>query len=91
MLPNGAKGLSLKQRLVALTQAPSSSFPIDPPPKSPGLKRKFIPPWVKRTNSQNSDHDDFAEDRLQLLISKMIYQAGVDYEYVLHHHSSALD
>ncbi|KAH9042019.1 Rho GTPase activation protein [Lactarius pseudohatsudake] len=82
MFPKGPKGLTLKQRLVALTQAPSSpSSPVDPSPKSPGTRRKFVAPWAKLTNPQNGDHDEFlGEDKLQLLISKMIYQAGVDYE-----------
>ncbi|KAH9002693.1 hypothetical protein EDB86DRAFT_3063234 [Lactarius hatsudake] len=85
MFPKGPKGLTLKQRLVALTQAPSShSSPVDPSPKSPGTRRKFVAPWAKLTNPQNGDHDEFlGEDKLQLLISKMIYQAGVDYEVVL--------
>lgn len=85
MPTKGPKVLTLKQRLVALTQAPSvPSSPLDPSPKSPTTKRKFIPPWVKRTNPQNGDHDEFiGEDRLQLLISNLIYQAGVDYECVL--------
>lgn len=82
MPTKGPKVLTLKQRLVALTQAPSSPpSPVDPSPKSPTTKRKFIPPWVKRPNPQNGHHDEFiGEDRLQLLISKLIYQAGVDYE-----------
>lgn len=85
MLSKGAKALTLKQRLVALTQAPStSSSPVDPSPKSPSTKRKFIAPWAKRANSQDGDHNELiGEDRLQLLVSKMIYQAGVDYECVL--------
>ncbi len=92
MLPKGPKTLTLKQRLVALTQAPSSpSSPIDPSPKSPGTRRKFVAPWAKRTNTQNGDHDELlGEDRLQLLISKMIYQAGVDYECVPPHNCGAL-
>ncbi|KAI0051443.1 RhoGAP-domain-containing protein [Auriscalpium vulgare] len=83
MLPKSPKPLSLKQRLAALTQAPGASAPsspVDPSPKSPGAKRRFNAPWAKRTNSQDTyDHYD-AEDKLQETISKMIYQAGVDYE-----------
>ncbi|KAH9179346.1 CDC42 rho GTPase-activating protein [Lactarius sanguifluus] len=81
-----AQCLTLKQRLVALTQAPSSpSSPVDPSPKSPGTRRKFVAPWTKLTNPQNGNHDEFlGEDKLQLLISKMIYQAGVDYEVIPH-------
>ncbi|KAI0248596.1 Rho GTPase activation protein [Lactifluus subvellereus] len=81
MIP-GSKTLTLKQRLAALAQSPSPpSSPIDTSPKSLGPKRKFTAPWVKRTPSQNDNHTQFVEeDRLQLIISKMIYQAGVDYE-----------
>lgn len=92
MPTKGPKVLTLKQRLVALTQAPSSpTSSVEPSPKSPTTKRKFIPPWVKRTNPQNGHHDEFiGEDRLQLLISKLIYQAGVDYECVLPSYGGAL-
>jgi hypothetical protein len=83
MIPKGST-LTLKQRLAALTQSPSPpSSPIVTSPKSPGPKRKFTAPWVKRTPSQNGNHTEFVEeDRLQLVISKLIYQAGVDYESV---------
>ncbi|KAI0304322.1 hypothetical protein B0F90DRAFT_1625846 [Multifurca ochricompacta] len=77
----GQKILTLKQRLTALSQSPSS--PVDLSPTSLTPKRKFSVPWVKRTTSQNGDRDQLVgEDRFQLIISKMIYQAGVDYEFV---------
>ncbi|KAI0260222.1 hypothetical protein BC834DRAFT_901746 [Gloeopeniophorella convolvens] len=75
--------LTLKQRLAALTQTPSApSSPVDiSSPKSPAPKRKFNPPWAKRAPTHNGPGGDLpGEDRLQLTISKMIYQAGVDYE-----------
>jgi hypothetical protein len=81
MIPKGPEALTLKQRLAALTQTPSS--PSSPIETAPGSKRKFTAPWAKRSPSQNSCHDEFVrEDRLQLIISKLIYQAGVDYECV---------
>jgi hypothetical protein len=89
MIPKSPKTLTLKQRLAALTQnqEPSSSpsSPIDTPPKSPGLKRRFTVPWIKRPSSQTNCRAEFVEEEsLQLIISKMIYQAGVDYECVYH-------
>jgi Rho GTPase-activating protein 1 len=85
MLPKGTRSLTLKQRLAALTQSPSSpQSPLDPstPGPSPTSKRRFNAPWTKRTPAQNGRHDDevIAEDRMQLIITRMIYQAGVDYE-----------
>lgn len=70
--------LTLKQRLAALAVAPSSSVGLDPP-KSPGAKRRafFNPSWVKRPNP---DADRDAQDRMQEVMSRMIYQAGVDFE-----------
>jgi len=68
--------MSLKQRLTALTQ----------PPRSSPIRRKFTAPWVKRTVPPCGHRNEFTgEDGLQLIISKMIYQAGVDYEYAYPH------
>jgi hypothetical protein len=78
MFPNGSSTLTLKQRLTALTQPPSSSSS----PRSSPLRRKFSAPWVKRTVAPCGHQN---EDRLQVIISKMIYQAGVDYEYPYPH------
>ncbi|VDB87380.1 unnamed protein product [Peniophora sp. CBMAI 1063] len=63
--PRPAKPLTLKQRLAALTQAPSSPSsyvePISPmTPGSASSKRKFNAPWD--------------------IMSRVITQAGVDYE-----------
>jgi Rho GTPase-activating protein 1 len=84
MLPSkGTRTLTLKQRLAALTQSPSSpQSPLDPSTPSPTPKRRFNAPWTRRTPAQNDRHDDevIAQDRLQLIITRMIYQAGVDYE-----------
>ena len=74
MLPKGPSTLTLKQRLTALTQSP----PSPSSPQTTPTKRRFSAPWVKRTTAHQ---DEFTgEDRLQFIISKMIYQAGVDYE-----------
>lgn len=75
MFPNGSSTLTLKQRLTALTQ-----------PRTSPIRRKFTAPWVKRTAAPCGHHNEFTgEDGLQLIISKMIYQAGVDYEYAYLH------
>ena len=85
MLPKGTRTLTLKQRLAALTQSASSpQSPLDLSPRSPTLKRRFNPPWGRRPPAQNGHHHNefIGEDRLQFIITKMIYQAGVDYECV---------
>ncbi|KAF8157898.1 hypothetical protein B0H34DRAFT_789025 [Crassisporium funariophilum] len=87
--------INLKQRLAALSLAQSSpSSPINyNGPDSPGLrsptsagKRKmfFNPPWIKRqqqTMESNGVH--YAESEsvmVQEVMSRMIFQAGVDFE-----------
>lgn len=85
MLPKGTRTLTLKQRLAALTQSPSSpQSPLDSSLRSPTSKRRFNAPWVRRPPAQNGHHQNefIGEDRLQFIITKMIYQAGVDYESV---------
>ena len=77
MYPDGSSTLTLKQRLTALTQPPSSSSPRSSP-----IRRKFSAPWVKRTVPPCGHQN---EDSLQSIIGKMIYQAGVDYEYAYPH------
>lgn len=75
--------LNLKQRLTALSQATSSptaprSHSFDSQISAETLKRKFNT-WVKRDQTLDSDvHQD--EDAVQGVLSKMIFQAGVDYE-----------
>lgn len=68
---------TLKQRLTALTQSP----PSPSSPQATPTKRRFTAPWVKRTTAQGGRQDEFTgEDRVQFIMSRMIYQAGVDYE-----------
>jgi Rho GTPase-activating protein 1 len=81
--------LNLKQRLAALSQATSSptaprshSFEsIGPQISTETLKRKLNIPWGRKDQSQDGDiyQDD---DAVRDVISKMIFQAGVDYEWV---------
>ncbi|KAI0315610.1 hypothetical protein OF83DRAFT_1131219 [Amylostereum chailletii] len=78
--PRPPKPLNLKQRLAALTQTPlsPSSYESTQSPKSPIVgKRKLNVPWTRRQDSASSFS---GEDKLQEVMSKMIYQAGVDYD-----------
>lgn len=74
--------LNLKQRLAALSIAPSS--PTTPyngaeTPKSPA-RRKFNAPWARRNSHDQGGEDE--RDKVQDVMNKLIYQAGVDFEYV---------
>ena len=79
--------LNLKQRLAALSQATSSpttprshSFDsIAPQISTETLRRKLNIPWARREPSDIYQDDDAVRD----VMSKMIFQAGVDYEWVL--------
>ncbi|TFK52404.1 CDC42 rho GTPase-activating protein [Heliocybe sulcata] len=76
-------GLSLKQRLTALSLAPSSpSSPNDAPmsPKSPKRRGLLNAPWTRRFNTTSIRPEQTNHDRLQEVITRMIFQAGVDYE-----------
>lgn len=75
---------SLKQRLAALSIAsssPSSSFGADIP-KSPS-RRKFNTLWTKRNANESTEEEQATRDRTQEVMSKVIFQAGVDYESVI--------
>lgn len=81
--------LTLKQRLAALATATSSpTAPYDAPPKSPGVDRRrafFNPTWIKRPSGDGSlfgpeSSRDPASDKLQEVMGRVIYQAGVDFE-----------
>ncbi|KAI0033134.1 hypothetical protein K488DRAFT_78077 [Vararia minispora EC-137] len=84
MLPKAPKPLNLKQRLAALTQAPSSpSSYVEPiSHMSPVAKRRFNAPWSRRQDTVAGFTGE-SEERLQDVMSKMIYQAGVDYEVII--------
>ncbi|TRM70230.1 hypothetical protein BD626DRAFT_422970 [Schizophyllum amplum] len=79
--------LSLKQRLAALSAAPSapslpSPYHPNPPetPTSPRRKSIFHPPWIKRHDDGHARGAQSEREMLQEVMSKMIFQAGVDYE-----------
>lgn len=75
--------LSLKQRLAAL----STSMPgarSDTPPQSPVWKRRafFSPPSKTRTSDSFQDDTAQRRDNVKDVMSRVIFQAGVDYESV---------
>lgn len=81
--------LNLKQRLAALSLAPSSpTSPYGPdtprsPPPTPRRRTLFNPPWSKRQNDTTMAGGEPGESELvQEVMTKMIFQAGVDFEYV---------
>ncbi|KIJ64597.1 hypothetical protein HYDPIDRAFT_28531 [Hydnomerulius pinastri MD-312] len=67
---------NLKQRLAALSLAPSSPTS---PLGTPGLRKTFHPPW-KRGSQDATGNEPDARDRVQEVMGKVIFQAGVDYE-----------
>lgn len=73
--------MSLKQRLAALS-ANMPSLRTDSPPSSPGWKRKsfFSPPSRSRTVDGGAVRQ--GHDGLESVMSRVIFQAGVDYELV---------
>ncbi|THU99801.1 RhoGAP-domain-containing protein [Dendrothele bispora CBS 962.96] len=84
MAPNN---LTLKQRLAALSVSPSS--PSSPQThafldsvSSPRRKTLFTPPWVKRSNETlvGNGMDQNGHEILQEVMTRMIFQAGVDFE-----------
>ncbi|KAH9912861.1 uncharacterized protein BXZ73DRAFT_93060 [Epithele typhae] len=80
--------LSLKQRLAALSanlNSPSRSA-FDAPPDSPlTAKRKsfFKQPFRKNSTSDNGPPELYGHERIQEVMSRLIFQAGVDYEIVM--------
>jgi Rho GTPase-activating protein 1 len=85
MLPKSQRPLNLKQRLAALTQAPSSPSsyvqPTSPMNLGSAAKRRFNAPWARRQDGAAVFGGENEELLLEVM-SKMIYQAGVDYECV---------
>ncbi|KAL4072880.1 hypothetical protein V8B97DRAFT_2023198 [Scleroderma yunnanense] len=76
---------NLRQRLAALSLAPS--FPSTPlgvsGPNPLGSQRKlFVPPW-KRGNPDVTCTEQDERNKVQEVMGKVIFQAGVDYEVVV--------
>ena len=82
--------LSLKQRLAALSlapSAPSSTSPYypsadSPTPTSPRRKSMFHPPWLRRNEDGPVQAPQSQHEKVQEVMNRMIFQAGVDYECV---------
>lgn len=77
--------LNLKQKLASLSQSTTSSSPFgNESPSSPATMKKkfnFNPPWVKRQQNPTGPGDYREEGTLQEVMSRMIFQAGVDFEW----------
>ncbi|KAG0708429.1 hypothetical protein DFH29DRAFT_892451 [Suillus ampliporus] len=72
---------SLKQRLAALSLAPSSPTPPlgSSSGYSPVSRRKiFNPPWKRHLDATGDEPD--ARDKVQEVMGRVIFQAGVDFE-----------
>lgn len=80
MAPNP---LSLKQRLAALSLSTSSPTSLDPPPlPSPKRRNLFTTPWGRRQHDPIMNEEQEAQGKVQQVMSRMIFQAGVDFESV---------
>ncbi|KAJ2935742.1 hypothetical protein H1R20_g1352, partial [Candolleomyces eurysporus] len=81
--------LSLKQRLAALALAPSSPSTYDNDSSGSSLrstlkkKAQQHAPWLKRREDPTLEPTANEVEQVQQVLSKVIFQAGVDYEVVL--------
>lgn len=77
--------LSLKQRLAALSaniNSPSRSGSFDSPDSPMSAKRKsfFKQPFGKAPVMDPGPSDAYGQERVQEVMNRLIFQAGVDYE-----------
>ncbi|KAH9851764.1 Rho GTPase activation protein [Lenzites betulinus] len=74
--------LTLKQRLAALSANLPSSRSNDTPPDSPIGKRRnfFKPPFSKSPSVDMVPNEVVGQERIQEVMNRLIFQAGVDYE-----------
>ena len=82
--------LKLKQRLAALSLTQSSLSNAHESPRSPAGtwspatgRRKFFnnPPWMKSPTSSTNHAPEFSDPEVvEEVLSRMIFQAGVDFE-----------
>ncbi|KAJ6487245.1 CDC42 rho GTPase-activating protein [Mycena vitilis] len=72
-----APGVTLKQRLAALSLSQSSPSPGPSSPSS--FRRKFTAPWARKQSSDDYVGQD-GRDNVEDVMSRMIFQAGVDFE-----------
>ncbi|KAJ6494155.1 CDC42 rho GTPase-activating protein [Mycena vulgaris] len=76
MAPTVKAGSTLKQRLAALSLAQSS--PASGPPSPSSFKRKFTVPWRRQSSDEQVAPN--GRDNVEEVMSRMIFQAGVDFE-----------
>ncbi|KAJ7037499.1 hypothetical protein C8F04DRAFT_413549 [Mycena alexandri] len=80
MAPTLKTGTTLKQRLAALSLAQSSPASGSSSPSSPSsFRRKFTVPWARKQNSDDCVSQN-GQDNVEEVMSRMIFQAGVDFE-----------
>ncbi|KAJ7151591.1 SBDS protein C-terminal domain-containing protein [Mycena filopes] len=77
MAPPLKTGATLKQRLAALSIAQSS--PASGPPSPSSFRRKFTVPWARKQSSDDCAPQN-GRDNVEEVMSRMIFQAGVDFE-----------
>lgn len=80
---------TLKQRLANLSlanSAPSSPTSSHSTLRLPLLKKKtlFTPPWNRRVPDPAIGTEGESRERIQDVMGKLVFQAGVDFEYVEH-------
>jgi Rho GTPase-activating protein 1 len=89
--------LSLKQRLAALSLAPSSPSTYDNDSSGSSLrstlrkKAQQHAPWLKRREDSTAEPSANQLEQVQQVLSKVIFQAGVDYECVVSVSNAAHD
>ncbi|KAH7915467.1 hypothetical protein BJ138DRAFT_1054822 [Hygrophoropsis aurantiaca] len=71
---------SLKQKLAALSLAHSSPSSFSSAPNSPTSRRKIFGATWKRSPFDATGYEPDARDKVQSVMNKVIFQAGVDYE-----------
>ncbi|KAJ7785705.1 hypothetical protein B0H16DRAFT_1400353 [Mycena metata] len=80
MPPPLKTGTTLKQRLAALSLAQSSPASGPSSPSSPSsFRRKFTVPWARKQSSDDCVPQN-GQDNVEEVMSRMIFQAGVDFE-----------
>ncbi|KZV83435.1 hypothetical protein EXIGLDRAFT_701436 [Exidia glandulosa HHB12029] len=78
--------LSLKQRLGQLaTSASTPSTPLSPQDSATSPRKSYFPTWgPKRGRAQSDDlPEPQDEERMQEVVSRFIFQAGVDFEVII--------
>lgn len=77
---------NFKQRLAALASAhgPTSHGADDAASSPTSSRRPLFTPIPRRRNTYDGHTAGSSEDKLQEILGRVIFQAGVDYEYAEH-------